>query len=887
MQHDSSSDNGGDRTRRLILKAASLCRLTYGLDAEDMETALNSDDDVANFVESAVLIRDNTSDPFTSLTDELQRCILHGWKVAQSLEDRLHSLIQDRSEGMDQAVERIWSGVVMSRQWSFMPGNDRSWAFNETLGTLHTVLQSVYFNIISGELLVDGRPLGRIPRSFAKDPLYQRLFGSRIVRVFASDMPGMWYMTARPVQQYHVHMGMVDDQLLIRVRDGDDVLEVVPHKKFEGDLPFHFRENFTQRLNLQNGVVELRPLSDRWSSSIENWRLLFSLTSTSFMNQVRGQLVDVRSQSRNKIVEILLRLDDGDNIHIMLLRDKASDRRSVLLPYGSVSVKKHQMHVGVTIDTSCGTRIRYFRYILDPHLRKLRGPHDILSELYLCYLHALSSFPLPNNFTGRTGTEQALMILRRESLRGFSPLDQQTRNLLSKISQLTPKREFYPSHLQVMQRVSWNMNLDQLSQHDEFNVAVKDIISHTNQFKMLYGEANTVPSSKDQSSVHLMIRASQRHSTSRSYEFGGDIIDPALDEVYVARDCQADNQRCFGDLIDLSFPKTWGSLYNLCRSSQRERDLYNLMFLFCPIAFGQEDSPMIIRTLLSFAFSNKFEEMPAPQYPTFNLNDDAPVHSSLEQALRSCCQQFVKRPSGFTKGSTQDVKWRNDLRSAYDKDLSSQIKLCRDSLVSQWPCRSPPLPPKNLIALINRDSALHKCDGLFAEWYKNYQFKPHIKEVQGILAGMWCQENRLHRQENRIIEAQSEFLQKKPPGLSSLFGTFEAPILGDCPPPLTCKRFSVPNAYHGDYEDLDSIISDVELSPGSIQQEYGTNLRESFKSLRNDSTMEIPLGFPFELGVLTSYRAHLRQNVNNALAIITTSLRPRSKDLEILKPARL
>jgi len=89
--------------------------------------------------------------------------------------------------------------------------------------------------------------------------------------------------------------------------------------------------------------------------------------------------------------------------------------------------------------------------------------------------------------------------------------------------------------------------------------------------------------------------------------------------------------------------------------SQRERDLYNLMFLFCPIAFGQEDSPMIIRTLLACAFSNTSEEMPAPQYPTFNLNDDAPVHSSLEQALRSCCQQSVKRPSGFTKGSAQDV----------------------------------------------------------------------------------------------------------------------------------------------------------------------------------------------------------------------------------------
>jgi hypothetical protein len=498
---------------------------------------------------------------------------------------------------------------------------------------------------------------------------------------------------------------------------------------------------------------------------------------TSFIDQVRGRLVDVRSQSRNQIVKILLGLDDGDNIHIirmnngtievelmrlnirffinesgqleskeldavvdldqslntlhglnnrLVLRAKASDRRSVLLPYGSVSVKKHQMHVRIAIDTSRKTRIRYFRYILDPHLRKLRGPHDILSELYLCYLHALSSFPLPDDFTGRTRTEEALTILRRESLRGFSPLDQQTLNLLKKISQLTPKREFYPSHLQVIQQVSWNTNLNQLSQHDEFNVAVKDIIAYTNQFKMLYTKANTVSSSKDQSSVHLLTRASQRHSTFRAYEFGGDVINPALDKVYVARDCEADSarggrvyeiaslikrwpsqlnvttdlarmirdwgcvsgyenqvdQRCFGDLIDLSFPKTWGSLYNLCRSSQRERDLYNLMFLFCPVAFSQADSPVIIRTLLTFAFSNAFQEMPAPRYSTFNLNDDVPIHSTLEQALKSCCRQFVKKPSGFANGSAKDIKWRNDLRSTYDKELWNQIKLCRNSLVS-------------------------------------------------------------------------------------------------------------------------------------------------------------------------------------------------------------
>lgn len=302
-------------------------------------------------------------------------------------------------------------------------------------------------------------------------------------------MPGMWYMTARRLQQYHVsvpspltcwpltcqvYMGMVDGQLLIRVRDGEHVLEIVPHEKFEGDLPCHFREDFTHWLNLQTGVIELRPLSDKWSPSTENWRLSFCSTSASFLGRGSGRIVDVRSQYRNRIVDVLLGLDEGDNIHVkrmsdgtievelvrlnirffrnesgeleskelgavvdldqslqtlhglknrLVLRDKTSGRRSVLVPHGHVSVRKHQGHVRIAINTARKSRVPYFRYILDPHLRKLRGPCGILGELYLCYLHALSSFPSLDAFTGRTGTEEALAILRQERLRGFSPLD--------------------------------------------------------------------------------------------------------------------------------------------------------------------------------------------------------------------------------------------------------------------------------------------------------------------------------------------------------------------------------------------------------------------------------------------------------------------------------
>ena len=222
MLHDGRSDEDSEKTRMMILRGAGLCRLTYDVDEDHVKAILNSDDDVSDLIESSVLICDNMPECINSLSNDLQSAVLHGRKVIQRLEDRLHGLIQCRGEGINKAVGHIWKGALMDRQWTFMKGNNRSWVYNKTIKSENSVSQSVHYNVITGELLVDGRPLGRVPKRFTQHPLYQRLFGAvssrcgilqsstnlykRILRVFASDMPGMWYMTARPIKDRHVSL---------------------------------------------------------------------------------------------------------------------------------------------------------------------------------------------------------------------------------------------------------------------------------------------------------------------------------------------------------------------------------------------------------------------------------------------------------------------------------------------------------------------------------------------------------------------------------------------------------------------------------------------------------------------------------------------------------
>lgn len=53
-----------------------------------------------------------------------------------------------------------------------------------------------------------------------------------------------------------------------------------------------------------------------------------------------------------------------------------------------------------------------FSFEVREDLRDLRGPPDRLAWLYLAQLHAITASPLEDPFTGRSGTAQALALLR-------------------------------------------------------------------------------------------------------------------------------------------------------------------------------------------------------------------------------------------------------------------------------------------------------------------------------------------------------------------------------------------------------------------------------------------------------------------------------------------
>ena len=159
--------------------------------------------------------------------------------------------------------------------------------------------------------------------------------------------------------------------------------------------------------------------------------------------------------------------------------------RRVIIPEGNVSFCSMGDFASISINTDAEQQVHWHEYTIDTDLGCLTSNTGLRSKLYRCYLHALTSHCLPDPLLGHTGTEEALYMLRSAACRSFQRLDANEAKLLKLISDLTPKRVYYPPHLQSMATVKW-IDLPALSQHHAFFAVACSILDHARILETLY-----------------------------------------------------------------------------------------------------------------------------------------------------------------------------------------------------------------------------------------------------------------------------------------------------------------------------------------------------------------------------------------------------------------
>ncbi|KAH9164496.1 hypothetical protein EDB89DRAFT_2077996 [Lactarius sanguifluus] len=324
-------DNTNDETsrtnlRRRLCTLAATCFSTYDVCPEHVPWTLSDDSDFATAVRCAVIVHDNTpptledddSGYFARLLDRHRR-LLH------FLEPIFHLGVESKPTGFDNGIASLWPAFrrQTSSDWHILPSPNSRWISCIVEGG-----QEVHYNLLTGQLLIDGKPLGKLPQEIIKHPTYASVLGARILDVIPANIPGMEFMTRSNVSGYQLYFSLRDGDLTLRAQRQEDsrlsrLLQLVPRTVFVGDFPTAFVDDCVHWLDLSTGEVEFRPIESLWTPNPSNWRLrVHTDDSRAVFRRVSGDgaapvdLIDIHSPTFRMISGQLSAVESPERIII-------------------------------------------------------------------------------------------------------------------------------------------------------------------------------------------------------------------------------------------------------------------------------------------------------------------------------------------------------------------------------------------------------------------------------------------------------------------------------------------------------------------------------------------------------------------------------------------
>ena len=463
--------------------------------------------------------------------------------------------------------------------------------------------------------------------------------------------------------------------------------------------------------------------------------------------------------------------------------------RCVLIPEGEISFKMDGHHVRVEINTCRPAlgRVTYQTYRVDTDMGYLTGNVSLTNKLYCAYLHALTSGCRTDPLTGRSGTEEALSLLRSASCWSIMRFGSREAELLSLIASMCPTRTWYPVHLKCMQKVGW-LNLPASSQHHELFVVSKAIKEHYEKVQLFHENQSsplfqTFPSHDD----HLLERSAIRAAYLLPPEFSGQLSGTNLDVRYSARDLvevASGEQRAYtaatavhqrtanattrknilsmleswtdsvsGDAtlslrydrswLTPDLPLIWLKAYKLLRKNNEEK-WFRLLFSLPAMAYASLQLTDLVPVFVAFASDPHFGSEDPPHYDSYNLAEGySPSSTTLRSYVSSCAHLFNRspeskaEPTDAREGRKRLQKRRLGMyNNRLDSDANETVNKMLDTM--SWPCETPPqssLDPKLYdVPQFTTDAKRH-----FSSCYRNVKLKEHLTRVRNILNNVHSQ----------------------------------------------------------------------------------------------------------------------------------------------------
>lgn len=591
LRDDRSSNQHSEITFRRT-EIALVCISTFDVHENYFVDILGSSSAVSILIQMSILIHE-TKDTVESEHRFLCRASMQSWRclLFRILPKIREGIVSgDFQESMNEALLAFHPDLRPSTNWEILGGIDGLWA------KVTCAPRSVHLNLLTAELLVEGKPLTRLPTVYVEHEAYGRLFYNVAIEATSTDEPGMSFSAKDPCSEHAVQLGLDrEDMLVVATKDGHK-FELIPSRIFRGLLPTHFELDFVHWYSHDREEIEFRSIRTPWKSETGNW-ILRKSGHAWVLERSRYQLINPQSNTGKALLKIMSPLESQQHIHIMLDKESLTttiklhrlhvefdmpyeeehiasrqypgmivdsnqrigtligltsklvmrgkheaDNRLVLVPEGSFKYSKTKKHVTVQVEQD--TIIKLHPYQIDRVLSRVVDNSSLRSKLLLALLHGLTSHCLADTATGLTGTESALSILRSAAISSFDKFAAEDMNILETIANLTPVRAFMPSCVTAMEKVQWDAELPTMSQHPSFFLEVHRIFEEHKKRSILHGRMTPNTMIKLESwNLTLLNRHRIRSSIFQVDGFGAECYTRAFDTTYPGRDKTLGSER--------------------------------------------------------------------------------------------------------------------------------------------------------------------------------------------------------------------------------------------------------------------------------------------------------------------------------------------------------
>lgn len=785
------------------VSVALISSASFFLDQPTLRKLLSSSKDASVFLRCSIVIQEGKRF-INDSGGELVSLLYHRWRRIsyRSYQDLARRIVDEGDQSLDNTILKSWPAYQARGLWKRVSSVHENWLVNDATNPGAAELLTVHFNLLNGELLVNGVPLGRLPAEYERHDMYRTLFGRTTMEVMPTAIPGMRFSGKSTYAGYTLHFGMSSESdLLVRAVRGDQSYELVPSRHLEGHFPAAFIEQGRVHwYDAENESVLFHGPCTPWEFRAQDWVLTRTDSAGLWRLRSNGQcLVDISCKTARDMAQVFDSLAKPPDIHctvnevtgslnislprlclgfhiaqgndriesrqyrgmfvdkdqnlgslagfgnkLILRGEGPKNYRTVIIPYGTASHHRFGEHVAVKINKSCATKA--YSYRIDDRLGRLVDDGSLLSKLWICYLHALTSFCLPDPLTGKTGTEQALSILDSAAVKSFGLLSQEQLALLGKVSRLTPRRTYYPAHERVMQVTEWLPGLGFFAQHGRFHPAVQGLLDRHTQSQLFSQDLDVEMPDMGGVDDHLLARDDIRSSTFHVAEYGAERFTTQHDAVYPARDKwrasdasarvaaiartvyhghQHTAHSMPSDLAEhmwqylnrhgeihnddrpfttseLAYNANWLSGSNLfvCQNWIRLHaalsaedmhiDKFSLMVWLSTLAYGDKADMPMLHVLASFRNVPSLAQITAPEAAFFLLSRGYSVsRTQLRDPVLTTAFSF--RGSPDAKSPRRVRESNRDFDQRRQKSFSGNRNAALDQLVnaimSQWPCQ--------------------------------------------------------------------------------------------------------------------------------------------------------------------------------------------------------